>query len=356
MTGPRQMGKLLARTSMAVALSLLAAVPALAEQPSLPDLVRSVDSAVVEIRTERRVAAPTPGTSATAASLGSGFLVSADGRIMTAAHVVQVADDLEVRFVTGDVVSARIVNSSPSADVALIRAESVPEGVAPAAVGNSNAIEVGDQVFVIGAPYGISHSLTVGHVSARRVSDRLFGGFRSVELLQTDAVINQGNSGGPLFNMHGEVVGIVSHILSASGGYQGLGFAVTSNLAMQALLDEPGMWTGLDGILITDDVARALNLPQRAGILIQAVASGSPAAALGLRAGTLSATIGGQPLAIGGDIILTVHGIHIGEPDFYTKIRERTAELGEDEPLRLEVLRGGEVVELERTMGSLRSP
>ncbi len=339
---------------MAVAVSMLAASQVLAEDPSLPDLVRSVDSSVVEIRTERRVMASTSGPSATAASLGSGFLISSDGRIMTAAHVVQVADDLKVHFVTGDVVNARVMSSSPSADVALILAETVPESVTPAAVGNSDAVEVGDQVFVIGAPYGISHTLTVGHVSARRVSDRLFGGFRSVELLQTDAVINQGNSGGPLFNMGGEVVGIVSHILSASGGSQGLGFAVTSNLAMQALLDEPGMWTGLDGVLIGGEVARALNLPQRAGILIQAVAAGSPAAALGLRAGKLSATIGGQSLVIGGDVILAVHGIRIGEPDFYARIRERTAELGENEPLRLEVLRGGEVIEIDRTVQSLR--
>jgi S1-C subfamily serine protease len=226
--------------------------------------------------------------------------------------------------------------------------------VAPAAVGNSDDIEVGDQVFVIGAPYGISHSLTVGHVSARRVSDRLFGGFRSVELLQTDAVINQGNSGGPLFSMRGEVVGVVSHILSASGGYQGLGFAVTSNLAMHALLDEPGMWTGLDGVLIADDVARALNLPQRAGILIQAVAAGSPAAAFGLRPGTLPATIAGQSLVIGGDIILAVHGIRIGETDFWTRIREQTAELTDVDSIRLEILRGGEVIELARTVSSLR--
>ena len=342
------------RRALLAAVALLAAGAAPAQERSLPELFREVDSSVVEIASARRTASRTPGITQVSTNLGSGVLISEDGRIMTAAHVVQVADELEVRFVTGDVVAARVLTSSPSADLALIRADTVPAGVRPAALGNSDAVEVGDEVFVIGAPFGISHSFTVGHVSGRRVSDQLFGGFRAVELLQTDAVINQGNSGGPMFSTRGEVVGIVSHILSASGGYQGLGFAVTSNLAMRALLDEPGVWTGLDGVLVTGEIARALNLPQRAGILIQAVASGSPAAALGLRAGTVPATIDGRSLAIGGDVILTVHGIRIGEPDYYTRIRERTAQLGEDEPLRLEVLRGGELVELVRTVGSLK--
>jgi S1-C subfamily serine protease len=309
---------------------------------------------VVEISTVKQVVTDQGAVQRVkAGSLGSGFLISSDGRIMTAAHVVQVADEVSVRFATGDVVTARIVASDPGSDVALIQAASVPDGVTPARVGNSDSARVGDQVFVVGAPYGISHSLTVGHISARRTPSQLFGGFEPVELLQTDAAINQGNSGGPLFNMRGEVIGIVSHILSTSGGFQGVGFVITSNLAMRVLLDEPTAWTGMDGVLVEGPVARALNLPQSAGILIEAVAAGSPASALGIRAGTLRSNIAGQVLTLGGDIILSIHGIRIGDTDFHTRIRERGKTLGDLDRVEVTVLRAGEVVELGRPVREL---
>lgn len=233
-------------------LTVVAAPVAGAEEGrTLSDLFRSVDPAVVEIATVQQVAADEgPARRVKSGGLGSGFLVSADGRIMTAAHVVQVADEVAVRFVTGDVVTARVLASDPSADVALIQAESVPEGISPAQLGNSSDAAIGDQIFVIGAPYGIAHSLSVGHISGRRTPTQLFGGYEQVELLQTDAAINQGNSGGPMFNMRGEVIGIVSHIFSTTGGSMGLGFVVTANLAMRVLIDEPTAWTGIDGVLV----------------------------------------------------------------------------------------------------------
>ena len=322
-----------------------------AQDRPISELFLDVDSAVVEITTIKQVVADQGAVRRVqAGSLGSGFLISSDGRIMTAAHVVQTADEVSVRFVTGDVVNARILASDPSADVALIQAELVPDGVKPAMVGNSDAAQVGDQVFVVGAPYGISHSLTVGHISARRTPTQLFGGFEKVELLQTDAAINQGNSGGPMFNMRGEVIGIVSHILSTSGGFQGVGFVITSNLAMRVLLDEPTAWTGMDGVLVDGALARALNLPQSAGILVEAVAAGSPASALGVRAGTLKSNIAGQVLTLGGDIILSIHGIRIGDTDFHKRIRERGQALGELDKVEVSVLRDGEVVELSQTV------
>ncbi len=267
---------------------------------------------------------------------------------MTAAHVVQVADKITVRYITGEEVPARVIASDPSTDVALIQAESVPDGITPAQIGNSDTALVGDQIFVIGAPYGIAHSLSVGHISARRAPHHLFGGFEKVELLQTDAAINQGNSGGPMFNMQGEVIGIVSHIFSTSGGFQGLGFVVTSNLAMKVLIDEPTSWTGLHGRVIEGPLAAALNLPQSAGILVESVAAGSPASALGLRAGDLKATIAGQDLTLGGDIILSVHGVRIGEPDAYEQIKAKRKSLGADDPFEVSVLRSGNVIKLSK--------
>ena len=325
--------------------------PSLAAEDSrsLSELFRAVDPAVVEITTVQQVAADQgPARRVKSGALGSGFLISADGRIMTAAHVVQVADEVTVRFVTGDEVKARVLASDPGADVALIQAESVPESIRPAALGNSADVAVGDQIFVIGAPYGIAHSLSVGHISGRRTPAQLFGGYEQVELLQTDAAINQGNSGGPMFNMRGEVIGIVSHIFSTSGGSQGLGFVITSNLAMRVLIDEPTAWTGIDGVLVEGPLAAALNIPQGAGIVVEAVAAASPASALGLRPGTLKAQIAGQTLSLGGDIVLSIHGIRIGDTDYQKKIRERGKALGNDDTVEVRVLRNGEVVTLSK--------
>jgi S1-C subfamily serine protease len=266
---------------------------------------------------------------------------------------VQVADEVSVRFVTGDVVKARVVASDRGADVALIQAESVPAGVEPAVLGDSDNATVGNQVFIIGAPYGIAHTLTVGHVSARRTPSQLFGGFEQVEILQTDAAINQGNSGGPMFNMQGEVIGIVSHILSSSGGFQGIGFVVTSNLARRVLIENPSPWTGLDGVLVEGELARALNIPQAAGILVESVAAGSPAAAIGLQPGTLAVEISGQRIALGGDVILAVNGITIGSPDFGPRIQEKNRSLTGDDHYVLRVLRNGDVIQLSRSLSVL---
>ncbi len=321
---------------------------------SLAELFRLVDSSVVEITTIQQVVADQgPSRRVAAGSIGSGFLISSDGRIMTAAHVVQVADTITVKFVTGDEVPARVLASDPSADVALIQAEYVPEGITPALLGSAVNALVGDQIFVIGAPYGIAHTLTVGHISARRAPNHLFGGFEKVELLQTDAAINQGNSGGPMFNMQGEVIGIVSHIFSTSGGSQGLGFVVTSDLAIKVLIDDPTAWTGLHGVVIEGQVANALNVPQSAGILVEAVAAGSPASALGLRAGDLKTNIAGQDLSLGGDIILSVHGVRIGEPDAYDKILTRRKALGPGDQFEVTVLRNGNVIRLSKLVSVL---
>jgi S1-C subfamily serine protease len=325
-----------------------------ADGPTIPELFLEVDGAVVEIATVQQVVADQgPARRVSSGGLGSGFLISADGLIVTAAHVVQVADEVSVRFITGDVVTAKIVASARNADVALIKAERVPAGIEPVVLGDSDTARVGEEVFVIGAPYGIAHSLTVGHVSGRRTPSQLFGGFEQVEILQTDAAINQGNSGGPMFNMRGEAIGIVSHILSTSGGFQGVGFVITSNLARRVLLDDPSPWTGLDGVLIEGPMARALNPTQQAGILVENVAAGSPASAIGLHAGSLKAQVGGQSFNLGGDVILAVNGVIIGTPQFSQRIDEKNRSLTGNDHFVLRVLREGNVIELRRLVSVL---
>lgn len=336
------------RTSLTILLAAatLPWVPAASEAQSLGEVFKRVNSSVVIIRTkEREVAADGRGP-VSVPGLGSGVLISTDGKVLTAAHVVHTADTITVEFLGGAVVGARVVSSEPQADVSLLQLERVPPGAFVATLGDSDAVEVGDRIFIVGAPYGIGHTLTVGHISARHQPSAVYSGMSLAEFFQTDAAINQGNSGGPMFGMAGEVVGIVSHIISKSGGFEGLGFVVTSNMARRLLIERKSFWSGLDGFLLSGDLAKALNVPQPAGLLVQRVAQDSPAASIGLRAGTMTATIDGQTFLAGGDIILEVAGIPIGERASYEKVLERLGQLHPGTPITITVLREGRTVEL----------
>jgi serine protease Do len=276
----------------------------------LRNVFRKVEQAVVIIRTEEKAFAPnSTGGMVSANGLGSGVLISSDGKILTAAHLVQAADATTVEFSDGELIPARVLGAVRNADVALIQLEHNPARIVVATLGDSDKMAVGDEVFVIGAPYGLSHTLTAGHISSRHSPDNKISDTSLTEFLQTDAAINDGNSGGPMFNMDGEVIGIVSNILSKSGGSEGLGFAATSNMARQLLLDQKPFWLGVEGILLNGDLARSLNVSQPAALLVQRVAARSPAARAGIRAGSVPANIEGEDLVLGGDIILSINGL-----------------------------------------------
>ena len=167
--------------------TLLVSAPALAG-PSLSQTFKRVGGAVVVVRTTERVAGVRRGGHAqeiNAPGLGSGVLISTDGKVVTAAHVVQTADAVAVELSGGVLIKARVLTSDPAADVALLQLERVPEGVQPATLGDSDKAEVGDEIFVVGAPLGISHTLTVGHISARRRPNATFGSMETAELFQT---------------------------------------------------------------------------------------------------------------------------------------------------------------------------
>jgi S1-C subfamily serine protease len=221
----------------------------------------------------------------------------------------------------------------------------VPKGVPVAKLGDSGKVEVGDEVFVVGTPYGLSHTLTAGHISARHKLDTLSEGLEEIEIFQTDAAINQGNSGGPMFNMAGEVIGIASFILTKSGGSEGLGFAITSNTAKRLLLEEPSFWFGLDGIVLKDELAAAFNLPQPMGLLVQQVADNSPAARLGIQPGEIKSQIGLNEMLLGGDFILEVVGIEVSE-DNYQKIKSRLNYMKPGDIITVKVLRAGRILQL----------
>jgi serine protease Do len=277
---------------------------------------------------------------------GSGVLVSADGKIMTAAHVVHSMDEINVEFLGGETVPARVVSSEPAADLSLLQLQRVPAGALVARLADSDRVRVGDPVFIVGAPYGLSHSMSAGWVSARWPANSVYRAMPLAEFLQTDATINTGNSGGPMFDMAGEVIGIVSHNISKSGGSEGLGFVVTINTAKRLLLERPSFWSGLDGQFISGPIAQILNLPQPTGYLVKSVARGSAGEAVGLRGGTVLATIMGEQLVVGGDIILKVHGVPVGEVSEHRRVRDLMDTIPPGGEFTMTVLRLGQVIEL----------
>lgn len=332
----------LAQCTLMLVVTTLLTVVAQAEVANLSDTFAHVNSTVVEIRT---LSSPSlsqeNGTTPTGEiGLGSGVLIAHD-QVLTASHVVEIADRIQVRLVDGTTRRARVTSSERFADVSLLTLDAPVSGIEPAELGDSDRTRAGDRVFVVGAPYGMSHTLTVGYVSALHRDDAS-GGFSYVNLIQTDAAINAGNSGGPLFNESGEVIGIVSHIRSRSGGSEGLGFAVAINSARELVIDNRSFWSGFIGVLLPPNLARALNVPQTSGMLIQQIAEQSPAQAMGLRESDIRIEVDGRPLMVGGDIILAANGIRLISPDSVLKARDAIRMLPGGARLTIEVLRQGQ--------------
>ena len=320
--------------------------------PKVVKLFKQVDPAVVVLQTQgREVAISEEGARRVSArGLGSGVLIDNQGHVVTAAHVVQTADRVKAEFGDGQSFVARVIASDPRVDLALLQLEEIPVGISPVKLADSDKVEVGEQVFVIGAPFGLSHSLTVGHISGRHTMEDDSLGTVRPEVFQTDTAVNQGNSGGPMFNMKGEVVGIVSYILTQSGGFEGIGFVVTSNTAQQALFVNPLFWSGLEGVAIQGKLAKALNLPAKTGYLVQKVADGSVGKKLGLEPGTVPVTIAGRSLLLGGDIITSVGGLPFTEENL-PEIRQRMSGLGDNDQVRIEFIRAGRLVVRETRIG-----
>jgi serine protease Do len=226
-------------------------------------------------------------------TLGSGFIISTDGLILTNFHVVARAEEIRVRLENGKTYDAEIVGIDPRTDLALIRIE-VDEALSGTAqLGDSDSLRVGDGVMAVGNPFGLGHSVTTGIVSAK---GRLLGAGPYDDFLQTDAAINPGNSGGPLFNMDGEVVGISTAIVA---GGQGIGFAIPINLVVELLpqLKTGRVVRGWLGVMIQDitqDLAEYFNLPFTEGALVSDVTSDGPAKQAGVQRGDVIYRVNGQ--------------------------------------------------------------
>ena len=345
-----------------LSLLTLFAISVTTNAQQLRDAFRKVSQSVVIVRTKRVEIAPSADEPMSIVDgLGSGVLISNDGKVLTAAHVVQTADVAMVEFSDGQAISARVIGSDVQSDVALLQLKEMPKGVTAVTLGDSDTVEVGDQIFAIGAPYGISQTLSVGHLSGRHRLNRN-NQSTSVEFLQTDAAINTGNSGGPMFDMQGNVIGIVSSIMSHTGGSEGLAFATAANTAKQLLLERKPFWSGIDGLVVTGAMAKALNLPQSTGVLVQRVGDGSIGSQLGINPGSLRATIRGMDILLGGDVILSVNNIAIIDPtsaqalgnltsdENYEKIYNSVAALKLGDPLVVTVFREGKVLKLTTTI------
>ena len=275
---------------------------------------------------------------------GSGFLIDDDGHILTNAHVVEGAKRVDVQLGDGATQQAQIVGTDPSTDIALLKVDNT-EGVNPLPLGDSTKVQVGDPVVAIGNPFGLDRTVTTGIVSALQRQIQAPNGFSISDVVQTDAAINPGNSGGPLIDGAGQVIGINSQIESQSGGNEGVGFAVPIKTAADVVsqLENGGQvqraYLGISGGDITPSIAEALNLPVQQGVLVEQVLNGGPADDAGIKGATGQATIGGQTVPIGGDIITKVDGKQItGMDDVISAVNENKP--GDD--LTLTVWRDGQ--------------
>jgi serine protease Do len=238
-----------------------------------------------------------------AQSLGSGFIISEDGYILTNNHVVADADEIMVRLPDRSELQAKLVGADPRSDVALLKIDS--DDLPIVKIGNSEELKAGEWVVAIGSPFGFDHTVTAGVVSA---TGRSLPNESYVPFIQTDVAINPGNSGGPLFNLEGEVVGINSQIFTRSGGFMGLSFAIPIDVAMDVAnqLREDGKvsrgWLGVVIQEVNKDLAESFGLERPAGALVAQVMDGGPAAKGGLTVGDVILSLNGKSIDMSGDL------------------------------------------------------
>jgi S1-C subfamily serine protease len=243
---------------------------------------------------------------------GSGFVFDSDGYIVTNDHVVEGADGASVRFWDGSTYDATIVGADPSTDLAVIKVDAPADMLVPLTVGDSTQLTVGEGVVALGSPFGLEGTITSGIVSALNRQMTSPNNFTINNSIQTDAAINHGNSGGPLLNGAGEVVGVNTQIKSESGGSDGIGFAVPSSTVasiVPQIISSGSVehaYLGVGVASLSDSVAAELGVP--AGAMVTEVREGTPAAESGLRPATGSTMVDGQSYPTGGDVITAVDG------------------------------------------------
>ncbi|HEY7707173.1 MAG TPA: trypsin-like peptidase domain-containing protein [Gaiellaceae bacterium] len=255
-------------------------------------------------------------------ALGSGFVIDTAGRIVTNYHVVEGAEQIEVSFSNRDSVRARLIGTDPSTDIALLKVNVDSRALRPLELGSSDRVRVGDSVVAIGNPLGLERSVTAGIVSALHRPLQAPNDFTIDDVIQTDASINSGNSGGPLIAANGSVIGVNTAIATGGTGATGnigIGFAVPMNtvrnvvsqLIAEGRVEHP--FIGVGAQAVDKEIAQLFNLPAERGLLVVRVYSGSGAEAAEMQAGTREVVIDGQSYLLGGDFIVAIDGKPVSE-------------------------------------------
>jgi S1-C subfamily serine protease len=314
------------------------------------DIYRKYAPGVVFVRAEVVQRSDTPfdlfGQQQPSLATGTGFVIDKEGDILTNNHVIEGATKVTVQFADKKSVSAKVMGTDPSTDIALLKVDPRQVTLDPLPLGSSKDVKVGDPTVAIGNPFGLDRTLTTGVVSALQREIRAPNGFTISDVIQTDAAINPGNSGGPLIDATGHVIGINSQIetgTTGAGGNVGIGFAVPIDTAKRILNDLKTMgkvqraWLGIASLTINETLA-ALDLPVSKGALVQTVEPGSPADRAGIRGGAINAQVQGEPLTLGGDIITKADGRAITSSDQLSRV---VADHKPGDTIGLEVLRDG---------------
>jgi len=288
---------------------------------------------------------------------GSGFVIDPRGYVLTNNHVVEGSQNIQVTLGDRSRYTAKLVGADPRNDIALLRIDPKNKAIAALPLGDSAALQVGQSVLAIGNPFGFSSTLTKGVISALGRTVQTSETTAIDQAIQTDAAINRGNSGGPLLNSHGEVIGINTAIYTPSGTTAGIGFATPINIAKriaQDLITEGRVrraYLGVSAIGLWPDLSQALKLPVEQGLLVERALQGSPAAQAGIRGGDHAVLAGLQRLVIGGDIIVAIDGRETASNlDVNLVLNQKRP----GDVIRLTLYRGGKKMDLSVTLGEER--
>jgi S1-C subfamily serine protease len=291
-------------------------------------------------------------------ALGSGFVIDKAGHVVTNFHVVQGAEQIEVSFSNRDSVKARVVGSDPSTDVAVLQVDVDSRALTPLRLGSSDQVEVGDSVVAIGNPLGLARSVTAGIVSALHRPLTAPNDFTIDDVIQTDASINSGNSGGPLIAANGRVIGVNTAIATGGTGARGnigIGFAVPIDTVRDAAsqLIERGRvehaFLGVGAQPVEPEIARAFNLPVRRGLMVVDIFEGSGAARAAIRAGTDEVVVAGQSYRLGGDIIVKIDDKPVRTA---AELREAISAKKPGDEVTVEAFRGDDLRRFAVTLGA----
>lgn len=321
------------------------------EQTLMTELYQRVNPSVVHITTYIR-----DGNMLSSSGLGSGFVYDAQGHIVTNAHVVQGADDLDVVFSDNTTLIGKVVGLDLNSDLAVVKVDALPDGVQPLPLADPNSLAVGQTVLAIGNPFGLDGTLTRGIISALGRTIPALTTFNIPEAIQTDAPINPGNSGGPLLNLQGEVIGVNAQIETGGTGRSnsGVGFAIPVSIVRLVVPDliatgeHAWAWLGVRGGSLSVVQAEAMELPVQKGAYLSEIIAGGPAAKADLRGSTGMRTLQGRQVEVGGDVIIAIDQQPVEAfEDVLTYVSLRAAP---GQTVTLTILRDGEQLQVPVTL------